>query len=154
MAEEVSAATISSAVLKKEWSVKEMVERIEAGQKMDEVEAVVESVTLEQGVEDRRQYHVVMDPKNVTIKGATGRLHEWIGLSPRASEESIPQGSVMDRYLTQVEICIKGAKSCKTVADELKMMEGKKFRFKKIKLGKDFNGQPAREYFVPVALLS
>ena len=130
-----------------------MVQRVEATGKMDEFEAIVESVELETGIQDRKQYHIVMNPTSVEVKGATGRMHEWLPVSPRATEEAVPQGSVMDRYLTQVEICVKGAKTCKTIKEELGLMVGKKFRFKKIKLGKDFNGQPAREYSVPVTAL-
>jgi len=130
-----------------------VVQRVEATGKMDEFEAIVESVELETGIQDRKQYHIVMNPTSVEVKGATGRMHEWLPVSPRATEEAVPQGSVMDRYLTQVEICVKGAKTCKTIKEELGLMVGKKFRFKKIKLGKDFNGQPAREYSVPVTAL-
>jgi hypothetical protein len=126
-----------------------MVERVEGGKALQEFEAKVISVELEHGVEDRRQYHIKMD------RGGDAKiLNEWISLSPRATEETIQQGSVIDRFLTQLEICIKAAKSAKTVGDAMKMMEGKKFRFQRIKLGKDFNGQPAREYYVPVALLA
>jgi hypothetical protein len=32
-------------------------------------------------------------------------------------------------------------------------MVGKKFRFKRLKLGKDFDGHAAREYIVPVVNL-
>jgi len=130
-----------------------MVQRAEAGMKLDEVEAIVESVELEHGIEDRRQFHVTMNPTSIKVGGATGKLHEWIPLSPRATEEIVPQGSVMDRYLQQVEICIKEAKAAQTVTKALKLMEGKKFEFKRLKLGKDFNGQAAREYFVPVKQL-
>jgi hypothetical protein len=123
--------------------------------KLDEFEAIVESVELEHGIEDRKQYHIVMEPTSFKLSetSKTGKLHEWLPVSPKSSEEAVPQGSVMDRYLTQIEICIKGAKSCKTIKEELSMMVGKKFKFRRIKLGKDFNGQPAREYSVPVAVL-
>jgi hypothetical protein len=130
-----------------------MVQRVEATGKLDEFEAIVETVELESGIQDRKQYHITMKPTSIEIKGATGFLHEWLPVSPRATEEAVPQGSVMDRYLTQVEICVKGAKTCKTIKEELGLMVGKKFRFKKLKLGKDYNGQPAREYSVPVAAL-
>jgi hypothetical protein len=129
--------------------VKEMVERIEGGKALSEIECVVVSVELEHGVEDRRQYHIKMDRGN-----DAKIIHEWIGLSPKATEETIQQGSVMDRFLTQLEICVKAAKSAKTVGEAMKLMVGKKFRMTKVKLGKDFNGQPAREYYVPVALLA
>jgi hypothetical protein len=129
-----------------------LVTRTEAT-RIDEFEGKVVSVKLEMGIEDRRQYHIEIEPTSFKSTSATGKIHEWIALSPKSTEEAVPQGSVMDRYLTQVEICVSGAKNCKTVGEELKMLEGKKFKFKKLKLGKDFNGQPAKEYIVPVAAL-
>jgi hypothetical protein len=130
-----------------------MVIRSEAT-RLDEFEGIVESVELELGMEDRKQYHIVINPTSLKIQGATGRLHEWIPVSPKATEEAVPQGSVMDRYLTQVEICVTGAKNSATIKQELGLMVGKKFKFKKIKLGKDFNNNPAKEYAVPVMLIA
>jgi len=129
-----------------------MVERAEQ-KGLEEFEGTVESIEFETGIEDRKQYHIYIDPIDIEIKGATGKLHEWVPMSPKATEESVPQGSVMDRYLTQVEICISAAKKSKTIKEALGLMKGKKFKFKRLKLGKDFEGHPAREYIVPVALV-
>ena len=129
-----------------------MVDRVES-KRLDEFEGKVESVEMEQGIEERRQYHVVIEPVGFEINSATKRLHEWVPLSPRATEDSVPQGSVMDRYLTQVEICISAAKRAKTVKEALQLMVGHTLKFKRIKLGKDFEGHAAKEYIVPVALL-
>jgi hypothetical protein len=89
----------------------------------------------------------------VEIKGKTGMLHEWIRSPPTSTNESVPQGSVVDRYLQQVEIVVPAARKAKTVIEALLMMKGKKFKFKRLKLGKAFEGHEAREYFVPVAAL-
>jgi hypothetical protein len=129
-----------------------MVERSE-GKTLDEFEGIVKSVALETGVGERKQYHVTIEPTNIEVKGPTGALHEWVPMSPKSTENSVPQGSVMDRYLTQVEICIKEAKKAETIEKALNMMVGKKFRFKRLKLGKDYDGHPARDYIVPVVLL-
>ena len=115
--------------------------------------AIVKTVEAETGAEGRTQYHITMEPEGLEIKGATGALHEWIPMSTTATESSVPQGSVMDRYLSQVEICIEKAEKAKTIADALKLMVGKKFQFHKRKLGKDFEGHKAREYAVPTALI-
>jgi len=114
---------------------------------------VVESADLEIGLEDRKQYHIVMKPEDLEVSGPTKCMHEWIGLSEKATEEKVPQGSVLDRYLTQIEMLVDGASKAKTVGAALKMMVGKKFKFKKIKLGRDFDGHKAKEYIVPVALV-
>jgi hypothetical protein len=128
-----------------------MVLRTESSGKIDEFVATVTAVTLEQGVSvDRKQYHVFMTPEGIEIKGETKQFHEWIPMSPKATDTQIPQGSVMDRYLQQIEICIPAAKKEPSVALALNLLVGKKFKFQKVKLGKDFDGHPAREYAVPV----
>ena len=129
-----------------------MVERSE-GKGLDEFEGIVKTVEFETGIEDRKQYHISIEPTSLKVQGATGMLHEWIPMSPKSTEETIPQGSVMDRYITQVEICISEAKRAKTVKEALGLLIGKKFRFKRLKLGKDFDGHAAREYIVPVVRL-
>ena len=129
-----------------------MVERIESTG-LDEFEGIVESVQLESGIEDRKQYHVTIDATNVEIAGATGKLHEWIPVSSKSTEEAVQQGSVLDRYLTQIEICLPAAKKAKTVEEAFGMMNGKKFKFRRLKHGKDYDGNKAREYMTPVQLL-
>ena len=123
-------------------------------QGLQKFDAVVKTVEAETGAEGRTQYHITMEPIGIEITGATGVLHEWVPMSATATEDSIPQGSVLDRYLSQVEICIDEAEKAKTVEKALKLMVGKKFTFKKMKLGKDFDGHKAREYAVPVAVLA
>jgi hypothetical protein len=121
---------------------------------MDEIEGIVTSVEPEtSAATGLAQYHIKIDPTNFKVKGPTKLLHEWIGLSRTATEEQVPQGSVLERYLTQIEICIPAAKRAATIKQAFNMMVGKKFRFQRLKLGKEFEGNPAREYIVPVAAL-
>jgi len=129
-----------------------MVERSE-NTGWDSFIGVVESANLETGLEDRKQYHVVMKPEDLEVSGPTGCMHEWIGLSDKATEDKVPQGSVMDRYLTQIEMLIDGADKAKTIGEAFAMMVGKKLKFKKIKLGRDFDGHKAKEYIVPVSIV-
>jgi hypothetical protein len=109
----------------------------------------LESNKLEAGA---TQWHIEMDPEDVEIKGKTGKLHEWIRLPGTATEESVPQGSVVDRYLQQLEIAIPEAKKAKTLREAFEMMKGKKFKFKRLKLGKAFEGHEARAYWAPISL--
>ena len=129
-----------------------MVLRQESTGTLDEFTGTVIAADLEVNDHERKQYHIKIDAEDVEIKGATGYLHEWVGMSPKATEKSVPQGSVMDRYLTQIEICVSAAKTVETVEEAFALMVGKKFKFKRIKLGKDFEGHAAKDYIVPVSL--
>ena len=129
-----------------------MVQRAEQ-RGLEEFEGVVEDIQFETGIEDRRQYHLIIDATSIEVGGATGKIHEWIPMSPKCTEEIVPQQSVMDRFLQQLEIVISAAKKANTVKDAFGLMKGKKFKFKRLKLGKDFEGHSAKEYIVPVALL-
>ena len=130
-----------------------IVERIEA-KGMDEFEGTVKSVELEHSANDRKQYHIKIDATSLKVGGATGLIHEWIPLSNKSSDSGVMQGSVLDRFLAQIELIVTGAKKAATVQEELNMLIGKKFRFKRMKLGRDYNGQEAREYIVPAVLLA
>ena len=130
-----------------------MVERIESSGGLEEFDAIVEKIELEEGIEGRKQYHLILNPTSFVVKGSSKKMHEWLPLSRTASENAIPQGSVLDKFLMQVEIMFSEAKKKSTVFEELSILVGKKFKFKKLKLGRDFNDKKAREYLVPVAYL-
>lgn len=102
---------------------------------------------------DSSQFHITMKPTDKEIKGKTGMLHEWIRMSPKSKEEIIPEGSILDKYLTQVEMLVPEAKKAKTLTEAFATIKGKKFTFKKVKLGRSFEGHAAREYWVPVRRL-
>lgn len=131
-----------------------MVQRVEASNgKFEDMEGTVTSVEYEQSALGNGQYHIKIDPVNFKVKGKTNLMHEWVPMSKTATEEAVPQGSVMERYLTQIEICVPAAKRASTIKQAFGLLVGKKFRFAKIKLGKDYDGNPAKEYIVPVAAL-
>lgn len=130
-----------------------MVKRAETSGGLDEFEGIVETTEFESAFEDRRQYHLTIDATNIEVGGATGKLHEWIPMSTTCTEDIVPPQSVMDRYLQQLEICVKEVKDAKTLDAAFKLVTGKKFKWKKMKLGRDFDGNKAKDYFVPVALI-
>lgn len=131
-----------------------MVERVEP-KLLDEFTGTVQDVQLESnevGDEETNQYHISIKADDIDVRGKTGMIHEWIRMSKTAKEDSIPQGSVVDRYLQQLEIAVPEAKKAKTLADAFDLMKGKKFKFKRMKLGKSFEGHEARNYWCPVSL--
>lgn len=129
------------------------VERIEGGKFEAEFVGIVEKVEFEVGIEDRRQYHLFIKPEGFEVHGHTGVLHEWAPLSKQSTDEQIQGGSVMDAYLRQIEICLPAAKKAKSLKEVFQLLVGHKFRFQRIKLGREYDGNPAREYIVPVARL-
>lgn len=131
-----------------------MVERLAQSAGLEEVDAKVVKVTLEKnnlGNNESDQIHIEFEPLTVKIKGATGRLHEWVRFSAKASQTAVPEGSVLERYLSQLELLIPDAKKAKTVSEAFAMMEGRVFKFKKVKLGRAYEGRQAREVWTPVA---
>lgn len=130
--------------------MKKIVMRTESTGSLDTFDGKVTAVELQEGLEGRKQYHIRIEPTTVVIKGPSGAFHEWIPMSAKATDDQVPQGSVLDRYLQQVEIVIPQAKKESSVDKALKLLVGKSFRFQKIKLGKDYDGNKARDYIVPV----
>jgi hypothetical protein len=123
---------------------------------MEEFEGKVIEVTLEKNTfndAESDQYHIQMEPTTLQIKGKTGHLHEWLRLSAKTTQTQIPEGSVVERYLSQVELCISDARKAKTLNEALNMMKGKTFLFKKVKLGRSYEGKPAREVWTPIKLV-
>ena len=128
-----------------------MVERKES-QGLSEFDGIVESITLEDGLENK-QFHLVIEPTSLKVSGKTGKLHEWVPMSGTSSDDAIAKGSVIDFYLRQLEIVLPAAKKASTVTQALGLMKGKKFHFQKMELGRAFAGHPAKQYAVPVKQL-
>lgn len=123
---------------------------------LEEFEGKVMDVVLEKNTfqdTESDQYHITMEPTTLTVKGKTGLLHEWLRLSPKTTQTAVPEGSVVERYLAQVELCLTEARKLKTLDEALKLMKGKTFLFKKVKLGRSYEGRPAREVWTPIRLI-
>ena len=124
-----------------------MVERIKSEQ-FDQFVGQIQNVKVEKG-KYGEQYHIEMKPIDVQVMGKTGSMHEWIGIPATAKADSIPEGCVLDKYLQMVEMVYKEAKALKGHAEVMSMITGRKFLFKKMRLGKAFEGKEAKEYWVP-----
>jgi hypothetical protein len=105
------------------------------------------------------QYHIKIKPLNIEVKGKTGEgvMHEWIRLPPTAEEDSVPEGSVIDRYLQQMELVESSVKKATTLKQAFECLVGNKYVFKRMKLGKSFTDgnktYDARESWVPTQKL-
>ena len=125
---------------------------------LTEFVAEVISVVKEQSKleEAGDQFHIQMKPEDVEIKGETGFIHDWIRLPETATEDSVPEGSVVDRYLQQMEIVEDSVANASTLTEAFECLVGKTYKFKKMKLGKSFTDSegkthPAREFWTPIA---
>jgi hypothetical protein len=122
-----------------------------------EFTGLVKNVTKESNkvgdmTEATEQYHIEIEALDKEIKGKTGHIHEWIRLSKTAKQDTIPTGSVVDRFLQQLEIVFPEVKNSKTLDEAFNVLKDKKLKFKKMKLGKAFEGHDAREYWIPVSV--
>jgi hypothetical protein len=132
-----------------------IVGRNTAGEGLEEFKGIVVDVTLEKNSKfdtDQDQYHITMRPEGVTMKGKTGVFHEWVKFSKKATQKSVPEGSIMERYLSQIETLIPEAKKAETLDQAFALLKGKKFLFRKVKLGRAFQGNQPKEMWTPVAM--
>lgn len=140
---------------KKHKSVRNMTERTKP-QLFEEFVGVVSDIKIEptkmEGQDDGEQYHLYLKPSDKEIKGQTGFIHEWVRIPAKATDSSVPEGSVLDKYLQQIEILFNEAKAKSGHIEEMQLLVGKSFLFKKVKHGKSFEGHEAKPYWTPVAL--
>jgi hypothetical protein len=122
----------------------------EESQGLSEFTALVENVVLEPGTDGREQYHLFLVPDGIVVKGKTGKLHEWIGLSKTSGDNSVAKGSVLDLFLRELERIEPAAKKATTVSAEMNSMKGNKYFFQKRELGRAFQGNDAKQYAVPM----
>ncbi len=122
----------------------------------DDFEGVMKDVIVEPteyNGQKKVQYHLTMEATNREIGGKTGLVHEWISITAKTTDDGVVEGCVLDKYLQQLEIIHDEAKGLKTHMEVMQLMKGKKYLFKKMKHGKAFEGNDARDYFTPVKLL-
>ena len=97
------------------------------------------------------QYHIQMKPddKTLTEGSKTGNFHEWIRIPPKATDTSVPEGSVLDKFLLEIEFLHKEVKKLESHVEVMNFIVGKKYLFKKKVLGKSFQGHEAKPYWIP-----
>lgn len=100
------------------------------------------------------EYDINMKPEGIEIKGPTGCFHEFLRIPDKATETSVPDGSVLDVFLKELESIMPEVKNMATVDEALGVMNGKRFEFRKKQLGKAFEGHQAASHWVPVNLLA
>jgi hypothetical protein len=101
------------------------------------------------------QIEIEIEPEDksiLTSKSKTGRFHEWLRLSAKATENSVPTGSVLDLYLKRVEALFRDAKKEESVIKALSYLLDKKIVYQKEQLGRKFEGKDAADHWVPTRL--
>jgi len=105
----------------------------------------------ESGVE---QYHLLLKPDKIKVKGKTGCLHEWVRITKKEQEDGIiREGSSIYRYIQEIQSVLPETKDAETPDDVFKILIAKHFLFKRKVLGSSFRGHPPRRYWVPIKLL-
>jgi hypothetical protein len=134
-----------------DMEVMNMVDRIAAGEGLSEFKGKVETIEKVTG-EYGEQIHMTIRPDDSTIikKGRTGCFHEYLRFSPKASEDHLIVGSVLETYVKKIEAIFKDAKNLKTVSEVLDLLKGKSILFRRETLGKNFEQNEATEHWVPV----
>lgn len=122
---------------------------------IEEFEGTVTEVTVEPSSREDisgDQYHIQIKPEDEELlkDSKTGRMHEWIKIPPKATETSAPEGSILDKYVQELETLDSSLKDTKEHLKIMTSLVDKKFLFKKKKLGKAFGGHEAHEYWTPV----
>ena len=133
-----------------------MVDRTKA-EMLESFEGLCEKVeeVPDQMKENGRQIHIELKPDDEAIlkDSKTGRFHEWLRITDKTTDTSVPEGSKIDAYLKEIEVSMPSAKKAAKVFDAFKSMEGKRFKFVRKVLGKSFKGHEAKASFVPQILL-
>jgi hypothetical protein len=114
----------------------------------------VVNITIEKDKNEMSQYHLEILPLDLEIKGKTGYMHEWIRITKETTDTDIIEGSILDFYIQDLELCDKSVKNMKTHQEVLFFMKDKCFQFAKKKYGKSFNGKDAAEHWYPRKLLT
>lgn len=124
----------------------------------DAFKGTIVTVTREpsglEGQEEKERFHLEIEPLNVEIKGKTGKMHEWYPISDKTTETEFMENSVLDNLAKELNILVDGFEKTELINDAFKLLEGKSFLFRKIRLGRSFEGKEAKEYWTPKQLLN
>jgi protein-tyrosine phosphatase len=93
----------------------------------------VVNITIEKDKNEMSQYHLEILPLDLEIKGKTGYMHEWIRITKETTDTDIIEGSILDFYIQDLELCDKSVKNMKTHQEVLFFMKDKCFQFAKKK---------------------
>lgn len=138
------------------YEVEEMV-RTTTTEGLDEIDGTCTSVAVEKSgkIEDLEQYHIMIKPTDSSIlkESKTGHFHEWIRISPKTTDESVPEGSVIHRYIQEIESLFSEAKKLEMVEEVFHLLVGKRFVWKRKQLGRSYKGFEASDYWCPTKLV-
>lgn len=104
------------------------------------------------------QYHMVIKPldkKTVELVSGskTERLHNYIKISDTTTDTEIAEGSTLDTFISEVELCLPETKEMETHLEVMQSLEGISFEFVNKKVGKSYGNFEARTAFVPVSVI-
>lgn len=103
----------------------------------------------------KEKFHIEIEPLNVKIEGKTGKMHEWIPISEKTTEDTFVIGSVLHGFYQELKYAVPESKDKELINDSMATMKDKCLEFRKKKLGKSFidksgKSREAKDYWVPV----
>ena len=120
---------------------------------LEEFDGMVSKIEIvpDQINEGQEQYHLEMTPddKEMLKESKTGKFHVWIRKTKTTKEDSIAEGSILDRYITEIEAVFKEAKQKQTIFEALSVMKNVRCHFIRKTLGKKYKGFDSKPIFVP-----
>lgn len=143
-----------------------MVKRKEGGELPQKFDGYVEKVVVEKGEGtfdngDKKpdQYHVIIMPTTPEVvefvkDSPTQRMHAYVKISDKSTQEMIAEGSILDAYVTEIETVLPQTKDLDTHITVFQYLVGKEFSWVRKKIGKAYEGKPAKELYVPHAFIA
>ena len=103
---------------------------------------------------ENQQYHLLVQPEGIEVKGSTGCFHIYIRIPPTTIKTGgVVEGSVLYRYVQEIQAVLKEARNATTIDEVFEMIVNKKFLFQKQVLGQSYKGHDAVKYPTPKRLI-
>jgi len=105
-----------------------------------------------------KQIHMAIEPiEKEAIQqlkdSKTGMVHNYVSITAKTEDDSVPDGSNLDRYLCEIEAVLPEAKDLENYMEAFELLKGKEIKWTYKKLGKAFKQYEGKSYYVPQAVL-
>jgi|TARA_R100001530_G_scaffold136375_1_gene116836 hypothetical protein len=101
--------------------------------------------------EGQQQIHLEIEPCDPDLlkNSKTGRFHVYLRMTKSCTENSVAEGSVIHRYLQEVNAALPESKDKDLLLDSIRTLKDKKMHYVSKVLGKSYGGHESRAVFIP-----